>query len=147
MSLIEYFAFGSNMNPARMKDRLSWEPQRRIAILSDYQLIFDKVSNDGGKANIRPLEGSIVEGILYLLNEKDLVKLDGFEGVAAGHYVRELIQVKTETEDSLAAMTYIALKTGLELPPTREYLDHLLAGKDLLSSQYIEKLSQIYTLS
>ena len=43
-------------------------------------------------------------------------------------------------------MAYIALKTGPENPPTREYLDHLLAGEEYLSPQYLEKLRRRSTL-
>ena len=44
------------------------------------------------------------------------------------------------------AVTYIALKVGEGLKPTREYLDHLLAGKDLLPAAYWEKLKGTPTL-
>ena len=90
---MEYFAYGSNMNPERMKQRIGWSPPSRGAVLQDYQLMFDKQSNDGGKANIRPLKGEAVEGVLYQLAEKDLLSLDGFEGVSTGDYTREKLEV------------------------------------------------------
>ena len=90
---MEYFAYGSNMNPERMKQRIGWNPPSRGAVLQDYQLMFDKQSNDGGKANIRPLKGEAVEGVLYQLAEKDLLSLDGFEGVSTGDYARENLEV------------------------------------------------------
>ena len=90
---MEYFAYGSNMNPERMKQRIGWSPPSRGAVLQDYQLMFDKQSNDGGKANIRPLKGEAVEGVLYQLAEKDLLSLDGFEGVSTGDYAREKMEV------------------------------------------------------
>jgi len=43
-------------------------------------------------------------------------------------------------------VTYIALKVGEGLRPTREYLGHLLAGKDLLPAAYWEKLKETPTL-
>ena len=57
---MEYFAYGSNMNPERMKQRIGWSPPSRGAVLQEYQLLFAKQSNDGGKANIRPLKGEAV---------------------------------------------------------------------------------------
>ena len=146
MSQIEYFAYGSNMNPERMKQRIGWMPPLRAAILKDYQLLFDKQSKDGGKANIRPHAGSFVEGVLYLLEEKDLLELDLFEEVADGHYSRDLIEVMTESEGLCRVVTYIAQKTGPETPPTRAYLDHLLAGRDLLSPKYLKNLEKLKTL-
>jgi hypothetical protein len=40
----------------------------------------------------------------------------------------------------------VALKVGDGIQPTREYLDHLLAGKDLLPASYWEKLRRTQTL-
>ena len=143
---MEYFAYGSNMNPERMKQRIGWNPPSRGAVLQDYQLMFDKQSNDGGKANIRPLKGEAVEGVLYQLAEKDLLSLDGFEGVSTGDYAREKLEVCINGDGKCLATAYIALKTGPENPPTREYLDHLLAGEEYLSPQYLEKLRRRSTL-
>ena len=143
---MEYFAYGSNMNPERMKQRIGWSPPSRGAVLHDYQLMFDKQSNDGGKANIRPLKGESVEGVLYQLAEKDLLSLDGFEGVLTGDYAREKLEVIINGDGKCLATAYIALKTGPENPPTREYLDHLLAAEKYLSPQYLEKLRRRSTL-
>ena len=146
MGKIEYFAYGSNMNPERMKKRIGWQPPLRSAVLEDYQLLFDKVSNNGGKANIRPLKGEKVEGVLYQVEAKDLLSLDGFEGVSGGHYARVRLVVNILGEDECIATAYIALKTGPENPPTREYLDHLLAGAEYLSTEYLSKLQDRSTL-
>ena len=116
---MEYFAYGSNMNPERMKQRIGWSPPSRGAVLQDYQLMFDKQSNDGGKANIHPLKGESVEGVLYQLAEKDLLSLDGFEGVSTGDYAREKLEVSINGDGKCLATAYIALKTGPENPPTR----------------------------
>ena len=40
--MILYFAYGSNMSAARMKQRLGWEAPRRAATLRDFQLVFDQ---------------------------------------------------------------------------------------------------------
>ena len=146
MKQIDYFAFGSNMNQARMKERLDWAPPRRAAFLKHYRLRFDKISEDGGKANIRPHVGSIVEGVLYLLGEKDLLLLDRFEGVAEGHYHRNSVEVMSKPGGLCKVVTYIALRTGPEKPPTRAYLNHLLAGKDLLSQEYVKSLERLPTI-
>ena len=43
-------------------------------------------------------------------------------------------------------MVYVALKVGEGLRPTREYLGHLLAGRDLLPADYWERLKATPTL-
>ncbi len=76
MEMINYFAFGSNMSAKRMNDRLGWSPSRSGAILHNYEMVFNKHSNDGGKANIMSSPNNLVEGILYSVNEEDLLTLD-----------------------------------------------------------------------
>jgi gamma-glutamylcyclotransferase len=44
------------------------------------------------------------------------------------------------------AITYVAPRTGEGLRPTRAYLAHLLAGKDLLPADYWRDLSRTPTL-
>jgi hypothetical protein len=43
-------------------------------------------------------------------------------------------------------VVYVALRTAEGLRPTREYLDHLLAGSDLLPADYWAKLKETPTL-
>ena len=81
------------MSAQRMHERLGWSPSRSGVILSDYEMIFNKHSNDGGKANIMSSPGDLVEGILYSVNEEDLLILDKYEGVAADQYKRYEINV------------------------------------------------------
>ena len=80
--MILYFAYGSNMSAARMKQRLGWEAPRRAATLRDFQLVFDQAGfNDPSwsPANIRSEQGGLVEGMVYEVEEKDLKILDGYE--------------------------------------------------------------------
>ena len=85
------------------------------------------------------------EGALLLLEEKDLLEMDRFEGVADGHYSRDSIEVMMKPEGLCRVVTYIAQKTGPEIPPTRAYLDHLLAGRGLLSPKYLKNLEKLQT--
>ena len=47
---------------------------------------------------------------------------------------------------AVEAVTYVALRTREGLRPTREYLGHLLAGRDLLPRDYVERLMATPTL-
>ena len=144
--MINYFAFGSNMSAQRMHDRLGWSPSRSGVILPDYEMVFNKNSNDGGKANIMYSPGKIVEGILYSVNEEDLLILDKFEGVAAKQYKRYDIEVRDNNKNYISAVSYKAQKTGGIYAPTREYLNYILEGKEFLSSEYYLKLESTKTL-
>ena len=144
--MINYFAFGSNMSAKRMHQRLGWSPSRSGAILNNYEMVFNKHSNDGGKANIMYSPGDLVEGILYSVNEEDLLILDKYEGVAAKQYKRYEIEVRNHNKNSIAAVAYKALNTGKVYSPTVEYLNYILEGKDFLSQEYYSKLKSTETL-
>ncbi|MDC0188423.1 gamma-glutamylcyclotransferase [bacterium] len=144
--MINYFAFGSNMSAQRMNDRLGWSPSPSGAILHDYVMVFNKHSNDGGKANIMYSPSNQVEGILYSVNEEDLLILDKFEGVATEQYKRYDIKVLDNKKKSIAAVAYKALNTGKLFAPTKEYLNYILEGKEFLSPGYYSKLESTETL-
>ena len=144
--MINYFAFGSNMSAKRMHQRLGWSPSRSGAILHNYEMVFNKHSNDGGKANIMFSHGNLVEGILYFLNEEDLLTLDKFEGVASKQYKRYDIEVQDSNKKSIAALAYKALNTGQISAPTDEYLNYILEGKEFLSLEYYSKLESTKTI-
>ena len=144
--MLNYFAFGSNMSAQRMRERLGWSPSRSGVILPDYEMIFNKHSNDGGKANIMYSPGNLVEGILYSVNEEDLLILDKYEGVAAKQYKRHDIEVQNNKNKSVSAVAYKALNTGKVSAPTEEYLSYILEGKEFLSPGYYAKLKSNKTL-
>ena len=144
--MLNYFAFGSNMSAQRMQERLGWSPSRSGAILPDYEMVFNKHSNDGGKANIMCSPGDLVEGILYSVNEEDLLILDKYEGVAAKQYKRYDIEVRNHKKNSIAAVAYKALNTGKLSDPTEEYLNYILEGKEFISPEYYTKLKSTKTL-
>jgi hypothetical protein len=140
-----YFAYGSNMNVARLLDgRLA---QKGVAMgrriggrLDGWELAFNKVARTpagAGAGNIVPASGKAVHGTLNEMPEAGLDVLDIWEGVAIGHYARRLLPiVRADSGEPVEAVVYVALKVGEGLRPTREYLGHLLAGQDLLPAEY-----------
>ena len=143
--MILYFAYGSNMSAARMKQRLGWEAPRRAATLRDFQLVFDQAGfNDPSwsPANIRSEQGGLVEGMVYEVEEKDLKILDGYEK----YYQRLEVKVMAAQEKKMDAVTYLSKKSRGEKPPTQEYLNFLLEGKSFLSREYFDKLSRIQVI-
>ena len=134
------------MSAQRMQERLGWSPSRSGAILPDYEMVFNKHSNDGGKANIMYSPGNIVQGILYSVNDEDLLILDKYEGVAAKQYKRYDIEVRNNNKQTIAAVAYKALNTGKVYAPTEEYLNYILEGKEFLSPGYYTKLKSTETI-
>ena len=67
--------------------------------------------------------------------------------MAGGHYERRIVPVvRGDTGATLEAITYVALLVGEELRPTRNYLGHLLAGRDLLPADYCARLGATPTI-
>jgi hypothetical protein len=149
-----YFAYGSNMNAARLfEERLKPEGvaagERIAGRLDGWRLAFNKRGRipGTGAGNIMAAPGDVVHGTLNLLPAKGFDVLDRYEGVAGGHYERRTVMVaRSDTGALIEAITYVALLTADQLRPTREYLGHLLAGRDLLPADYFRRLSETLTI-
>lgn len=150
-----YFAYGSNMNPARLLDgRLA---AKGVAMgariggrLDGWQLAFDKIARNpagAGAGNIVMAPGKVVHGTLNALPDAGFDVLDVWEGVAGGHYARRTLPVvRADSGETVEAVAYVALMVGEGLRPTRDYLGHLLAGRDLLPAEYWAWLKTTPTL-
>jgi len=146
---MKYFAYGSNMDPDRMKKRKVNFFSRQHAMLKNYSLQFNKMAFTNpkeGKGNI--VDGDdFVEGALYEINPLDRDKLDKAEGYPI-EYDRINVVVRLDDKTEIEAFTYIAqpnkVRSGLK--PTREYLRHYLAAEDILSKEYYQKLKSWPTL-
>jgi cation transport regulator ChaC len=123
-----YFAYGSNLKRERLKKRIGKWRKERKAILRDYELVFGKGwgGHFTGKANIQKKPKGRVEGVIYLVTEQQLKKLDRREGVP---WVYERITVKVESEgERIPAETYRMVEMMCPLKPSRDYLDLVLDG-------------------
>ena len=154
-----YFAYGSNMNPERVRERGIVFEHAAGARLEGYTLVFDKTSRAHaglGHANVMPARGQVVEGVLYWLASADEIgKMDRFESTPV-NYSREVVHVRVEALDLPAGheleapestplvttWTYFANPAVRrpDLLPPRSYLNHLLAGRPFLSEAYYERL-------
>lgn len=152
MVLNNYFAYGSNMDPDRIRERgLMVLKPPQAAQLQDFALRFNKRSRAqpvSGRANIVPQPAGIVWGILYNLhNAEDISVLDRYE-YAPIDYRRYVIEVLTQ-DTAVLAWTYIAQPKVIDehLRPSQTYLQHLLNGASLLPADYRLSLEQIPTES
>lgn len=135
-----YFAYGSNMNPARVRERGLAVTRIEAARLGGFRLAFDKHAADhagAGHASIAWQPDAAVEGVLYWLADPGQIeRMDVFERTPV-NYSREMVQVQTAS-GPVWTWTYFAnpavLRVGLR--PPRAYLAHLLAGRAYLSEGY-----------
>ena len=142
-----YFAYGSNMDSARMNQRGLHVQSAQAGQLEGFALRFNKSSKHHtgiGHANIVFAAKQQVEGVLYELEtNEEILKMDPFEN-APINYSRDLVRVKVSGGMTQWAWTYFANPAVLQdgLLPSREYLDHLLAGESYLSKAYYEQLAR-----
>ncbi|TXL79509.1 gamma-glutamylcyclotransferase [Vineibacter terrae] len=151
MTDVWYFAYGSNMDPNRLKLRCTDKGvpvlERVAGHLHGWRLAFNKQRRDRpgeGAANVMPDPAGLVEGTLNRMPPAGLDLLDVDEGVSSGQYARRAVQVmRLDTRQPLDAVMYVALPAVVAggLRPPRWYLEHLLAGRDLLSAAYHASLA------
>jgi len=77
-----YFAYGSNLDEAQMRERCPGAAPLGVATLPNHELAFGGFSHrwDGAVASVRRARGRQVQGLLYRLPPEDLGALDRFEG-------------------------------------------------------------------
>lgn len=129
-----YFAYGSNMNPDRLRSRVGNYSNLEYGALKGYKLTFNKKSNIPGRgyATIEECDNSYVSGIIYKLSLKAIETLDLYEGFPI-HYTKSYLNV--ETANGLKeCVVYIANEDmlGVDLKPTNEYFRHIMKGWEII---------------
>ena len=104
MSSNLYFAYGSNLCAARLRERAPSALARGAAHAKGFALRFDKWGADGtAKANLHPDPNGVVWGAAYALDPEDWARLDAVEC----DYARIEIEIEVEHGDRRArAQTY-----------------------------------------
>ena len=146
LTVKHYFAYGSNMNPDRVRQRKMSFESAASGHLFDYSLRFNKrsVKYPGtAAANVMVSAKGVTEGVLYRLVEPVQIEMmDPYEGYPV-RYTRIALPIVTKA-GVVEAWVYIANEDHVTegFVPARWYLNHLLAGRDYLSASYFETLCQ-----
>jgi len=141
--MLHYLAYGSNLHPLRLRERV---PSSRLAgclELPGYRLAFHKLGQDGsGKCNIvRTGEATDrVHAALFTLDAGEKALLDGFEG--AGYAVEEM-EIEWQGEP-VRPFVYLAEADWIDdaLMPYRWYRDIVGLGARYhqLTDEYIASI-------
>jgi gamma-glutamylcyclotransferase (GGCT)/AIG2-like uncharacterized protein YtfP len=127
-----YFAYGSNMSEAVLRDRVDAEAAGK-AVLRDHRLAFTLPSRrwGGRAADIVPAGGAEVWGRLWSVDDEGIEMLDGYEAA----YRRVVVRVERVDGDArpapLDALTYVVRderRAPDEGAPAAAYRRHLVAG-------------------
>jgi gamma-glutamylcyclotransferase len=151
-----YFAYGSNLDWDRMKDRCPQSVKLYRAVLRDHCLAFTRTSTKGhGVADIVESQGENTWGVVYEVPEDNLPKLNKCEGYKSNRlkyensYNPEFIVVYIENEHArpVRVIAYKAIETPGPHVPNREYLNHIICGARHwgLPAEYVEMLKAIET--
>lgn len=84
-----YFAYGSNLNPERMRRRIPDARPAGRATLRGWRLV------ERLYADIEKARGGRVGGVLYLVTPTELQRLDAYEG---HHYIYNCVKVIVHAE-------------------------------------------------
>ena len=124
-----YFAYASNLNKKQMQERASESKPMFVATLPNYKLVFAGWSRQwrGGCATILLSRGDKVLGAIYEISDKDLRRLDSYEGYPRS-YNRINVTVFDEDGNAVEAVTYIRAGRLEETQPSKEYLAIIQQG-------------------
>jgi len=124
-----YFAYGSNLNQRQMLERCPDSKPVFTATLPNYKLVFVGWSRQwrGGVVSIRPFRGEKVLGAIYEVSDKDLKRLDNYQGYP-NNYTRLNVTVFEEGGEPIKAITYIKSGQSDEAQPSKEYLALIQQG-------------------
>ena len=126
-----YFAYGSNMSTARLRERMPSCKALGIAVLPGHALHFHKRSADkSGKCNAFATGNDhCVIGVLFSFDPAERARLDRAEGVGNG-YEHAMVTVINDKGRRRKVLTYLATSDHVDdsLKPYSWYKDFVLAG-------------------
>lgn len=142
-----YFAYGSNLLPARLSARCSSSRKVGRARAHGYALDFSMPGADGsGKATLTRTSGAVTPGALYEIADDDLAILDHYEGRGRAYDRLDALEVEVDDlRDRVAAISYVAITRDLRQVPFDWYLALVLAGARhwSLDAAHLERLAAV----
>lgn len=145
--MLYYFAYGSNLHPVRLAERVSSAKLFGISLLDGYRIEFHKLSHDGsGKCNLyyTGKESDVVHGAIYTMNPEHKDDLDRYENRGAG-YIDTQVCLR-HGDDYINCFTYIAQPAYIDpdVSPYHWYKELVVSGARYLElpDSYIKTLLQ-----
>ena len=129
---VKYFAYGSNLCSARLRERAPSAAIVAVATLRAHVLRFHKIGfRDGsGKCDAfaTGIAADVVWGAVYEIEPADKSRLDRAEGLGLG-YVERVVEVDAPV-GPISATTYVASPDAIrsDLHPFSWYKDSVVAG-------------------
>lgn len=149
---LSYFAYGSNLHPARLQSRIGPCPIIAVARLEGAELCFHKIGLDrSGKCNIvfRKNSGVEVWGVVYQISQEQKSALDQHESLGQGYQILNT-GVLTRQRQVLPVFTYQAMPAYIDprMQPFDWYHELVMQGSLFYEfpPSYLEQLKRIENL-
>jgi hypothetical protein len=144
---IKYFAYGSNMPLARLKQRVPSAKFVGVYCLKAHDLRFHMASPDGSaKCDALYTENAedYVWGVVFDMLISERPALDQAESLNVG-YSDKISNVINQQGEQLEVLIYCALTIDDNLKPYSWYVNHVLMGayENKLPAVYINKIKQV----
>lgn len=146
--MIYYFAYGSNLHPMRLMERVPSAKLIGTATHPGHRLTFHKKSDDGSsKCNMfnSRSESDQVFGAIYGLKPEHKDALDTFEGKGYGYIDNQIMLCHEGT--AYTCFTYLAQQSHIvdDLKPYHWYKKLVVLGANYLSfpSSYISSVEEV----
>jgi gamma-glutamylcyclotransferase (GGCT)/AIG2-like uncharacterized protein YtfP len=145
-----YFSYGSFLDSATLKKHCPKTVYGGKALLPNWEVQFNFLSRtyNGGVTGIEPAPAKLVRGVLYEMNDDELLHLDSIEGVPDGIYYRQTIYVVDDLGKAVKAATYRTTNPKGPFKPTKKYVGLMISGakEHGLEPDYIKSLEMIETV-
>jgi len=140
---MRYFAYGSNMSIARLRQRAPSAISLGYHLVKEHDLRFHKFGKDGsGKCNafFTGNAEDVIYGVLFEIISDDKHVLDKVEGLGYG-YDEKVVRVTAANGVDCEATTYVASNINKDLKPYSWYVNHVYIGakESLLPDDYIKE--------
>lgn len=123
-----YFAYGSNMLPARLRGRCPSAKVVRTGVARHWSLAFSKASKDGsGKATLVIAPNSAVPGVIFEIDLAERERLDRHEGLGLGYGRNDTFAIEGST---VPVSSYLSTSLDHTLRPFDWYLATVIAGAE-----------------
>ncbi|RMF45962.1 MAG: gamma-glutamylcyclotransferase [Deltaproteobacteria bacterium] len=147
---MHYFAYGSNMALARLRQRIPSARRIGVAWLRGHRLAFRVASTRDGSAKCDACptgDGELLWGVLYRVEPADKPILDRYEGTGV-EYRDALLEVELEGCDGIEALIYLGTNLDPDLRPYPWYVEHVVRGaeENHLPADYIAAIRAVPTI-
>ncbi|TXS92902.1 gamma-glutamylcyclotransferase [Parahaliea maris] len=140
---MRYFAYGSNMSLARLRERVPSAARIGCYALREHDLRFHKSGRDGSAKCDAFFTASgldVIHGALFEIDPGEKPYLDRVEGLGFGYDEKEVI-LTASNGARVTAVTYVATVIDHTLKPYSWHLNHVHIGATEIAApgDYVER--------